>query len=474
MSIDELHTLSASEALAQFKARKLSPVEYMRAHIERAAAVEPKINAFAFTYFEEALEAARKAEARFAKTGARIRALEGLPLAVKDEMDIKGQPLTNGSLYLRDNVSCETHYSVERLLRAGAIVHARTTTPEFSCAGVCHSRLHGVTGTPWNPAYTAGGSSGGSGAALAAGSTPLATGSDIGGSIRIPAAACGVVGFKPPFGRNPDNTAFAFDMYAAMGPMTRTIGDCILMQNVMAGPHPLDIASLRPRYRIPAQQNDIAGWKIAYSLDLDYFEIAEDVRRNTLRTLKVLKDLGAEVEEVSFGWDGAHDRAARNYLDHLFGGYIKAQVATDPSLASEWATYCARAHDRVSAAQFMESFEVANRLAHRVGAILSRHHVLVCPTLGSHEIPADHEPDQPVIINGRSVDVLYGWCLTHPFNMLGRCPVLSVPSGLGANGLPTGLQIVARHLDDRRVFQVGAALERAQPWLDRADRRPLI
>ena len=474
MSYGDLHYFSAREVMALYKARKLSPVEYLDALIARAEAVEPTINAYAFTYYDEARAAARKAEERFAKNGGRARPLEGLPLAVKDEMDIEGKAMTNGSLYLKDNISAETHFSVERLLRAGAIVHARTTTPEFSCAGVCHSRLHGVTGTPWNPVFTAGGSSGGSGAALAAGSTPLATGSDIGGSIRIPAAACGVVGFKPPFGRNPDNTAFSFDMYAAMGPMTRTVADSILMQNIMAGPHPLDSASIRPKYRIPEEPKSIKGWKIAYSLDLGYFQVSKDVRQNTLETLDALQDLGATIEEVEFGWDGHCDRAAQNYLDHLFGGHIKSYVETDPTLASGWATYCAEAHGHVGAAQFMEAYEVATRLSHRVGAILDRYHVLICPTLGSHEIPADHEPDVPVIINGQSVDVLYGWCLCHPFNMLGRCPVLSVPSGIGTNGLPTGIQIVARHLDDRRVFQVGAALEAAQPWLDSPERRPRL
>ena len=175
-SEQDLCYLSASDALRLFRARKLSPVELLKAQIERAEKIEPKINAFAFTYYEEALGKARKAEERFAKKDVHVRALEGLPLAVKDEMDIKGKRMTNGSLYLKDNVSSETHYSIERLLRAGAIVHARTTTPEFSCAGVAHSLIHGVTRTPWNPAFTCGGSSGGSGAALASGTTPLATG----------------------------------------------------------------------------------------------------------------------------------------------------------------------------------------------------------------------------------------------------------------------------------------------------------
>ena len=472
MSDTSLNYLSATRALALFRSRQLSPVEYLQAQIDRAAVVEPAINAFAFEFFDTALEAAQRSEQRYMKDGARLGALEGLALAVKDEMDIEGQPMTNGSLYLEDNISTSTHYSIERLLKAGAIVHARTTTPEFSVAGVAHSRVHGVTRTPWNTAFTCGGSSGGSAASVAAGSAPLATGSDIGGSIRIPAAACGVVGFKPPFGRNPDASAFAYDWYAAMGPITRTIADCALMQNVMCGPHPLVNSSLRPKYRIRSENKPIAGLKIAYSLDLDFFEIDSAVRENTLKTLHVLEGLGAEISEVQFGWNARADRAAQNYLDHLFGGYVKSYVESDPTLASGWGKYCADAHGSVTSAEFMEAYAITAQMSQRVGTILHEHHSFICPTLGSHEVPADHEPLEPLYINGKLVDPLYGWCLTHPFNMLGRCPVLSVPSGIGANGLPTGIQIVARHLDDQRVFQVGAALELAQPWLDCPERRP--
>ncbi len=471
---DELCYLPAVEALALFRARRLSPVELLDAVIARAERVEPAINAFAFTYYDEARAAARRSEARYAKTGHRLRALEGLPIAVKNEMDLKGKVTDNGSLYLEGRVGTETHFSVERLLRAGAIVHARTNAPEFSCAGVCNSRLHGVTGTPWNPAFTAGGSSGGAGAALAAGTTPLATGSDIGGSIRIPAAACGVVGFKPPHGRNPDNTAFAYDAYAALGPMARTVADAALMQNVMCGPHPLDNASLRPRYRLPLEPAGIEGWKIAYSIDLGFFEIEEGVRRNTLAALDALRDLGATVDEVEVGWDEEADRAAQNYLDHLFNGMIAAWVDSDPSKASGWATYCADQHRKVGVAAFMHAYDVQMRWGRRLGRVLDQHHVFVCPALGSHHIPADHQPDQPVIVNGRSVDVLYGWSLAHPFNMMGRCPVLSVPSGLADDGLPTGIQIVARQYDDARVFRLGAALEAVRPWLDRPERRPTL
>jgi len=470
----ELCYLPATKALEKFKARTLSPVEYLEALIKRAEETEPTINAFAFTWFDEAMDQAREAEARYAKGGDDIRPLEGLPVAIKDEMDIEGQPMTNGSLYLKDNISTETHFAVQRLLDAGIIVHARTTTPEFSCAGTADSRIHGTTHTPWKHGFTCGGSSGGSGASLAVGSSPLATGSDIGGSIRIPAACCGVVGFKPPYGRNPDNTAFAFDMYAVMGPMSRTVEDAAVMQNVLCGPHPLDNASIRPKYVLPTEYESIKGVKIAWSMDLGFFEIDEHVRKNTLQTLNVLKDLGAELVEVDFGWSADADRATQNYLDHLFGGYIKGIVDTDPSLASPWAAYCAEASGKTSAGDFMAAYEMQAKMSHHVGAIMDDCYAFICPTMNFHEIPADQHPGDAVVINGKTVDPLYGWCMCHPFNMLGRLPVLSVPSGMGGNGLPTSIQISARHLDDERVFRVATALEAAQPWLDCAERRPVL
>ncbi|MEM7173214.1 MAG: amidase [Pseudomonadota bacterium] len=474
-SIDlDLCYLPATEVLAKFSDRSLSPVEYLDALIARANAVEPTINAFAFTFFDEARDQARRAEARYANNDGNIRPLEGLPIAIKDEMDIAGQPLTNGSLYLKNNISKETHFSGQRLLDAGAIVHARTTTPEFSCAGTADSKIHGTTSTPWNKRFTCGGSSGGSGASLAAGTTPLATGSDIGGSIRIPAACCGVVGFKPPYGRNPDNTAFAYDMYAVVGPMGRTVSDTALMQNIMCGPHPQDNASLRPKYELPMAHKDMKGLKIGWSLDLGYFEIDPHVRTNTENTLNILADLGAELVEVDFGWTAEADRATENYLDHLFGSYIASYVDSDPEMASPWAAYCAEAHGKTTAADFLAAYEMQATVAHRVGAILEDCYAMICPTMGYHEILADQHPRDQVIINGKKVDPLYGWCLCHPFNMLGRCPVLSVPSGIGANGLPTGIQIVARHLDDERVFRIGAALEKAQPWLDCKEWRPQL
>ncbi|HSS83936.1 MAG TPA: amidase, partial [Reyranella sp.] len=300
---DDLCYLGAVEALAAFKARKLSPVELMRAVIARAEAVEPKINAFPMKRYDEALEEAKKAEARYMKTDGRPRALEGLPTAIKDETTIKGWRTTFASLVFKDNIDSYTAPPAERIIKAGAIIHARSAAPEFSCAPFAHSKLWGITRTPWNLDYSCGGSSGGAGASLAAGSTTLANGSDIAGSIRIPASMCGVVGFKPPYGRNPDAGPYNLDHYAHAGPMARSVADCALLQNVMSGPHPHDIAAIRPKLRIPGALNlDIKGWRIAYSADLAGFDIDPEVASNTAKAAEAFRDLGAIVDEVDLGW----------------------------------------------------------------------------------------------------------------------------------------------------------------------------
>src|SRR5579859_6903943 len=288
----DLHYLSAAEALAMFRGRELSPVELLNAVIARAEVVEPAINAFAEMRFEEALTAAKAAEARYGR-GEPLGPLDGLPVAVKEEAPIAGQRNTLGSLPLRDQVADHTAVFAQRIIDAGGIVHARTTTPEFSCAPFTWSRLWGVTRNPWNPRYSPGGSSGGSAAALAAGSATLATGSDIGGSIRIPAAFCGVVGFKPPYGRVPEVEIFNLDHYCHEGPLARTVADCALLENVMAGPDPSDVASIRPKLVIPEHFETISGMKIALSVDLGCYPVDAEVAANTLRAADRLREAGA-------------------------------------------------------------------------------------------------------------------------------------------------------------------------------------
>ena len=301
MSDLDLCYLPAHEALRRFKSRKLSPVDLMEATIRRAETLKASVNALTYTHFDEAMDLARKAEAKYAR-GARTGALEGLPVGIKDESEIKGKPTSIGSLIHKDHIADRTSTMNARVMAAGGIVHARTATPEFCCAGTTWSRLWGVTRNPWNPDFTCGGSSGGAGASLASGTSSLATGSDIGGSIRIPASACGVVGYKPPYGRNPDDTPFNLDFFCHTGPMARTVKDAILLQNVMCGPSPDDIVSLRPKLRLPLEYKPIKGWKIAFSMDLGIFEVDPEVQKNTLAALDVFRSLGATVEEVDLGW----------------------------------------------------------------------------------------------------------------------------------------------------------------------------
>src|SRR5215467_11831825 len=316
-----VHYLSATEALRLFRSGELSPVDLLCAVIDRAAAVESSVNAFAETFYEQALDAARMAEKRYRNRDA--RPLEGLPVAVKEEAPIAGQRSTQGSLPLRHEVATVTAVVVQRIIDAGGIVHARTTTPEFCCAPVTWTKLWGVTRNPWNLAYSPGGSSGGSAAALAAGTAMLATGSDIGGSIRIPSAFCGVTGFKPPHGRVPEVPVFNLDHYCHEGPMARSVADCALLENVIAGPHPSDVVSLRPKLEIPSPLEPAAGLRIAFSPDLGCFDVDPEVAANTRAAAERLRDAGAVVTEVSLPWKLADIlRAAEIHFGMIFGPSI--------------------------------------------------------------------------------------------------------------------------------------------------------
>jgi amidase len=472
---DDLCYLPAHEALARFRAKTLSPVDLMQAAIARAEAVKDPINALTHTHFDEALDLARKAEAKYAR-GARVRALEGLPIGIKDENLIAGKPTSSGSLIMKDFVADTTSVNNQRILGAGGIVLARTATPEFSAAGVCWSRLWGVTRNPWNPAMTTGGSSGGSGAALAAGIVPLAMGSDIGGSIRIPASACGVVGYKPPYGRNTDDPPFNLDFFCHTGPLARTVKDAALLQNVISGPHPSDITTLRPKLTLPLTGKSIKGWKIAYSPDLGIFEVDPDVRRNTEAALQVFRDLGATVTEVETGWGPEIFKACLAYLVHIFGGYISGLLDDHADEMTTYVRQFAEMGRASTSRDYVQALEVIAGAYPPIGRIMETHDILICPTLGLPAPPAAFDSSKDEIrINGKVVDPFLGWAMTVPFNMLSRLPVLAVPSGHASNGVPTGIQIVGRSYCDRDVFQAGMAFEAAVGgWYGSAAARPRL
>ena len=472
----DLCYLPAAEALRQFKTKKLSPVELMRATIARAEATAKKTNCLTYTHFDEAMALARKAEARYAK-GARTGALEGLPIGIKDESYIKGKPTSNGSLIMKDYIGDHTSPMNERIIAAGGIVHARTATPEFSCAGYTWSRLWGVTRNPWNRKFTPGGSSGGSAASLASGTSAIATGSDIGGSIRIPASTCGLVGYKPPYGRNPDDPPFNLDFYCHTGPLARTVEDAITLQNVMSGPSPLDISTLRPKLTLPTAYKPIKGWKIAFSMDLGFFEVDREVQKNTLAALEVFRSLGATVETVDLGWTEEVLEAGMDYLRHLFGASLSRLLKKHGKQMTSYARQFAQQGQKSKAVDFVRTLDVANRMYSTLGPMLEKYNVLVCPTTALAAVPADFDQSKDSVkINGKTIsNPFLGWVMTTPFNTMSRCPVISVPSGHARNGVPTGIQIVGRTYCDGDVFQAAMAYETAQgQWFKTAASRPSL
>ena len=480
----ELHYISATDALKKFKNKSLSPVELINAIIERAEKINPKINAHNYTFYDKAVISAKKSEQKY-YSGQNTLPLEGIPVAIKDEEDIAGQPNSSGSLILKDHIATKTMVDVERILESGAIVHTRTTTPEFSCTSFTHSKLWGVTRNPWNLDFTPGGSSGGSGASLAAGCSTLATGSDIGGSIRIPASACGLVGFKPPHGRNPQEAPFNQDQYCVVGPMARSVKDCALMQNVMSGPHPKDITSLKPKLTIPEKFENIKNWKIAYSLNLGFFEIDKEVQKNTILTLEKLKNLGAQVEEVKINWDKKElEDTCYNYYAHLFAHSIAELLPEHEDKLTEYAREVGKTASIVNKAllerkkidhpsmditlgmSLYECNKVAGKMYEEFGPIINKYDVFVCPTLSIPAIKADMDLfKDKVFVNGKEISSPdLGWTMCYPFNMLCRLPVLSIPSGLASSGIPTGIQIVGKPYEDIVVFQAGYHLEQLEPW----------
>ncbi len=474
--MDELDLcyLPGHRALELFKTGELSPLDIVQAQLARAEAVEPRVNALTDTYAGEALAQAKKAEAVYASKSAIARPLEGLTLAVKDIHDIASKRTTHASLVWEHNVADTTNTACQRLLDAGAILIAKTTTPEFCSAGVTCSKLFGATGTPWNTEFTSGGSSGGSAAALAAGMTTLATGSDIAGSIRVPAACCGVVGYKPPYGRVPGTPPFNLDFYSQVGPLARTVGDCALMTNVMSGPHPGDIATLREDIDLPLEYPNVKGWKVALSPDLGFATIAPEVRDALLQTADVLRSLGASVDEIGLGWGPEVTTSAIAYLDHLFGRDLARSLEQYGDRLCDYNIYYGEKAGRSDAEAFLASYETAAAMYVELAPVLDTYDAMICPAVATHEVRADAKPWETVTVGGCEIDTDFGWVLSHPFNMLSRLPVLAVPNGIASNGLPTGIQIVARSYDDARVFQLGRALERAVPWLDCPARRPAL
>ncbi|MFF2274591.1 amidase [Agromyces sp. NPDC058126] len=458
----ELFRLTATEASELMRRRELSPVDLLESVIARTEATEPVINSVTEQWIDEARAAAVVSEARFA-AGDAPRALEGIPLMLKDEQPIAGRLLEDGCLLERGNIADETHPIVERIQAAGAVVHGRTTTPEYCCAPVTHSKLWGVSRNPWNPDFTPGGSSGGSGAVLAAGSTLLATGSDIGGSIRIPASFCGVVGFKPPFARVPGMAPFNSDTYCADGPMGRSVADVAMLQNVISGPWVGDAASLREVATVSGVAAPLDGVRVALCLDLGGYDVDPVVEANTRSAAAALVAAGATVDLVELPWGPERTlETAWPHFGAVMGPFIESIAEGDPARADQLMPYTrAFAAQAAAGGDYVGGLVAESAFYRPFAELMTGYDVLVCPTIATTGLAADEPCTDSTAI--------FSKLMTLPFNVIGRVPVLAVPSGRAPNGVPTGVQIVGRSYDDATVFRVGAALEQELAlWTDPA------
>jgi Asp-tRNA(Asn)/Glu-tRNA(Gln) amidotransferase A subunit family amidase len=478
MPHDELPFTSATDALAAFRSGELSPVELLDAVLARAEVVEPHVNAIVTVRREAAHGAAREAEARYrGKGGGDPRPLEGLPVATKEEQPIAGEPLVLGSRLLKDEIAHETAPIVERIAGAGGVIHARTATPELSAAGFTHSDVWGVTRNPWNLACTPGGSSGGSAAALASGSTLLATGSDIGGSIRIPASLCGVIGYKPPYGRVPQLAPFNLDTYCHDGPLARTVADVALLHNVISGQHPTDQASLPfpGPIRLDGAADRVRGLRIAWARTVGDVPVEREVETAAERVASTLEELGAHVDQVDIPVSmDLLFRAAFAHYGALMGPYIDEIAETHDELLLPYVRdFRGRADAAFAELGYYGGLRLEGEIDAAVTGVLEPFDACILPTMATLGLAAgDDYTTTAVVVDGVRLEFYLMAALTPLFNVLSRRPVMAVPSGIASNGVPMGVQLVGRPYDDATVFDVAAALEGALGWWTSREWRP--
>jgi len=465
----ELAFTPALDLARMIATRAVSPVEVVSNTLARIDDVNPKVNCFCFVWHDEAVKAAHLAAQAVAR-GETLGALHGVPIALKDTTPTAGHRTTLGSYTHEHWIPDRDAYIVGALRRAGAIIVGKTTTPEFAHTLLTDSPLWGVTRNPWNLERTPGGSSGGSAAAVAAGCVPLAEGTDMGGSVRIPAAWCGIVGLKPGLGRIPmDTLPGLFDLMSHHGPLARTIDDASLFLKVTQGPDDADILSVPCRLGMQAPvPASVQGLHLALSIDLGLWAVDSEIEDAVRAAAAALRDAGAVVEEVEVSvtrkdeevWVDLWSVFMATYYGHLVEAYA---AKMDPDVL-----HLIERGNRLSAVQ-LKGLEVERTgLWRRLAPVFASHDALLCPTMSTGPSPAakaDRPKDPPDDGRYHAAD------MTGVFNLVAPCPALSVPCGWDAQALPIGLQVVGRRWREDTVLQIGRAVELAIPG---AIRRPPI
>jgi len=465
---DDLCLTPATELAAAIRSRDVSPVDIVEAVLARIEALNEQVNAFITVDADGALESARAAEAAV-MAGEALGPLHGLPVSIKDLEPVAGLRCTYGSKFFEANIADIDGIVTERTKAAGGIIIGKTNACHSGHKDMCDNLIGPPCRNPWKLDRTSGGSSGGAGAAVAAGLGPLAQGSDGAGSIRIPAALCGTFGLKPSFGRIPHwPNKTSWRAIAHDGPMTRTVADAALYLQALAGPDPRDPVSIdsSPDDYVAAVAQPVEamkGLRVAWSEDLGYAAVDPEVRELTRRAAERFSDLGCHVEAVDPGWDNPQEAFARDYHAQIAWkmspDYDKQPDYFEPSLA-----FMIEAGRNVSAEEIVLGGVFRTNFYHQVREFFQRYDLLMTPQMpigawsveqGPREIDGIHTPSM--------FDRLP---FTVPFNWSGY-PAASVPCGFTSEGLPVALQVVGRWHADSQVLQAAASFEQAAPWAHR-------
>jgi len=473
--------LSATELAMRIRRREISPVTVVEDCLERIEDRNDATNAFVTTISESARNRAKEAEKRLNR-GEPVGPLHGVPIAIKDLFDFKsGVRNTIGSKPFAEFVPETTATYVHRLEEAGAIVVGKTNVPEFGHKGTTDNALFGATSTPFDLDMNAGGSSGGSAAAVADGLVPVAQGTDGGGSIRIPAALCGVFGFKPSYGRvaqevRPDGFASHTPLIHA-GPLTRTVDDAALMLDVMTGPSPRDPLSV-PDDNIDFQAavgRGVDGLDIAYSPDFGLFPVEDQVSAIVHKAANTFDEAGATVEKASPEFEDSRETLREVWFREIGGqyhsvlqGFEKAGIDLlenyRTEIAPEFLDLLERTKD-MTVREYKRDEHIRTRTFDAIQDLFEGYDLLVTPTVGVEAIPnaTDGQTVGPSSINGVPVDPLIGWSLAYPINFTGH-PAASVPAGRTSADNPVGMQIIGRRYRDGAVLAASGAIERSRSW----------
>ena len=449
---------TAADIARRVRNGEISAAQVLEGCLERVARFQPKLNAFVTVCADEArAQAAAVDRARAA--GGKLGLLAGVPVSVKDILNTKGVRTAWGSRLMENNVPAEDAVAVKRLKDAGAVILGKTTTPEFAYKLLTDSPISGITRNPWNAELTPGGSSGGSAVAVAAGMGPLSLATDAGASTRLPAACCGILGLKPTLGRVPHNQVpDAFNSFIHLGLMARTVEDCELMLEAIAGPHPHDPYSLV--FENLRSQTLRVEWRPLLGNTL-----LDDEVRNECEA--ALRDLGVEIRTVDEPFENAEAPwrvlQQSNWAARYFASLGEVEAKIEPGFAAG-----IRAGGAYTGQQLLAATVKRTELFRKVQGWFEGCDLVATPTMSRPPLSATHGVDEPITVNGRPAgDMRVAWApYLNVFNLTGH-PAISVPVGFTRAGLPVGLQLVARWHAEADLFSAARALEKTRPWAKR-------